>query len=61
MENSQGKRSVHEFINFAFKAMALAMSVAAIVLSVLGTATPSALIPLLAIGLFCLAITALQS
>jgi hypothetical protein len=36
--------------------MALAMSVAAIVLSVLGTTTSSALITLLAIGLFCLAL-----
>ena len=60
MENSQRKRSVSEFINFALKAMALAMSVAAIVLSVLGTTAPSALIPLLAIGLFCLAIVSLK-
>jgi len=37
------------------------MSAATIVLSVLGTTTPSVLIPLLAIGLFCLAITALQA
>ena len=61
MENTQEKRSVSEFINFVFKAMALAMSVAAIVLSVLGTTTPSALITLLAIGLFCLAMAALKA
>ena len=61
MENTQGKRSVSEFINFVFKAMALAMSVAAIVLSILGTAVPTALITLLAIGLFCLAIATLQT
>ncbi len=60
MENTQGKRSVSEFINFVLKAMALAMSVAAIVLSVLGTTTPSALITLLAIGLFCLALVSLK-
>ncbi len=61
MENTHEKRSVSELINFAFKAVALAMSVAAIVLSVRGTSTPSALITLLAIGLFCLAVTALQT
>ena len=60
MENTQGKRSVSEFVNFVLKAMALAMSVAAIVLSVLGTTTPSALITLLAIGLFCLALVSLK-
>jgi hypothetical protein len=60
MENTQGKRSVSEFINFAFKAMALAMSAAAIVLSVLGMTTPSALITLLAIGLFCLAMASMK-
>ncbi len=61
MENTNKKLSVSEFINFVFKAMALAMSVAAIVLGVIGTATPSALITLLAIGLFCLAMVALKS
>ncbi len=61
MENTQGKRSVSEFINFVFKAVAMGMGAAAIVLGVLGTATPSALITLLAIGLFCLAIASLQS
>ena len=61
MDNTQEKLSVSDFIKFVFRAMALAMSVAAIVLGVLGTATPSALITLLAIGLFCLAITTLES
>ena len=42
-------------------AMAVAMSAVAIVLSVLGMTTPSALIPLLSLGLFCLAIIALQA
>ena len=59
MEKSQEKRSVSEFVKFVLKAIALAMSVAAIVLGMLGTA-PTTLVPMLAIGLFCLAITALQ-
>jgi hypothetical protein len=61
MESKQEKQSVGEFITFAFRAVAVGMSVAAIVLGVLGTATTSTLITLLAIGLFCLAITALQA
>jgi len=61
MDNTQEKLSVSDFIKFVFRAMALAMSVAAIVLGVLGTAAPSTLITLLAIGLFCLAITTLES
>jgi hypothetical protein len=60
MENTQEKRSVGELINLAFRAVALGMSVAAIVLGVLGTATPTTLITLLAIGLFCLAVTSLK-
>jgi hypothetical protein len=49
-----------ELVTLAFKAVAMAMSVAAIVLGVLGTATPTTLITLLAIGLFCLAVTSLK-
>jgi hypothetical protein len=41
------------------KGVALAMGVAAVVLSILGT-SPSTLITLLGIGLFCLAAWALQ-
>ena len=61
MESKQEKQSVGEFITFAFRAVAMSMSAAAIVLGVLGTVTPSALITLLAIGLFCLAIASLQA
>ncbi len=42
------------------KGVALAMGVAAVVLSVLGTASPITLITLLGIGLFCLALWALN-
>jgi hypothetical protein len=43
-----------------FKGLALAMGVAAVVLSILGTAAPETLVTLLGIGLFSLAIWALQ-
>ena len=59
MENTQVTRRIREIIALAFKAVALGMSAAAIALGVLGTA-PATLVPMLAIGLFCLAITALQ-
>jgi hypothetical protein len=49
-----------ELVTLAFKAVAVGMSVAAIVLGVLGTATPATLITLLAIGLFCLAVVSLK-
>jgi len=60
METQQSKQRVGELIDLAFKAVAVGMSVAAIVLSVLGTATPATLITLLAIGLFCLAVVSLK-
>ncbi len=60
MENRQEKQSVGEIVNTVFKAVAVGMSVAAIVLGVLGTATTSTLITLLAIGLFCLAVVSLK-
>ncbi len=50
-----------ELVTLAFKAVAMGMSVAAIVLGVLGTAAASTLITLLAIGLFCLAAVSLES
>lgn len=49
-----------DIVNLAFKAVAVGMSIAAIVLGVLGTATTSTLITLLAIGLFCLAVVSLK-
>ena len=42
------------------KALALAMGVAAVVLGILGTTTPTSLATLLGIGLACLAAWALQ-
>jgi len=49
-----------ELVNLAFKAVAIGMSFAAIVLGALGTATTATLITLLAIGVFCLAVTSLK-
>jgi len=43
------------------KAVALAMGVATVVLSILGAASADTLITLLGIGLFCLALWALQN
>ena len=43
------------------KGVALAMGVAAVVLSILNTASAQTLVTLLGIGLFCLAAAALQS
>ena len=60
MEARKEKQSVGELIDLAFKAVTVGMSVAAIVLGVLGTATPTTLITLLAIGLFCLAVVSLK-
>ena len=42
------------------KGFALAMGVAAVVLSILGTASPNTLVTLLGFGLFSLAVWALQ-
>ena len=50
-----------ELVTLALKAVAVGMSIAAIVLGVLGTATPTTLITLLAIGLFCVAVVSLKS
>jgi len=61
METQQKKQSVGELVDLAFKAVAVGMSVAAIVLGALGTATPTTLITLLSIGLFCLAVTTLKA
>jgi hypothetical protein len=58
MESTQEPRDI---VNTVFKAVAVGMSIAAIVLGVLGTATTAMLITLLAIGLFCLAMAALQA
>lgn len=47
-------------INLILRALALAMGVAAVVLSVLGTAETGTLITLLGIGLFAIAVDALN-
>ena len=60
METRKEKQSLGELIDLALKAVAVGMSVAAIVLGPLGTATPATLITLLAIGLFCLAVVSLK-
>ena len=57
MEITQNSR---QLVNTVFKAVAVGMSVAAIVLGVLGTANMPLLITLLSIGLFCLAVASLK-
>ena len=47
--------------SLVLKALALAMSVAVIVLGILGTATPQNLVSLLAVGLLALSVLAFQS
>ena len=53
-------KTTSEIVSIAFKAVAIGVSVAAIVLDALGAVAPSTLITLLAIGLFCLAVTSLK-
>jgi hypothetical protein len=53
--------SRQKFVSFVLKAVALAMGVAVIVLETLGATAPSTLVPLLGIGLFALALAAMQS
>jgi hypothetical protein len=55
------KRSTSSILNLILKGLALAMGVAVVVLSILGTAAPSNLITLLGIGLAALGLWALQS
>jgi hypothetical protein len=47
-------------LSLILKGLALAMGVAAVVLAILGSSSPSSLITLLGIGLFALAVWALQ-
>ena len=53
-------KTTSEILSIAFKAVAIGVSVAAIVLDALGAVALSTLITLLAIGLFCLAVTSLK-
>jgi len=52
--------SVSEIIHLVFKAIALAMGVAAVVLNIMGVASTQTLILFLGIGLFCLSVTSLK-
>ena len=52
--------SVSTIISFVLRAVAMAMAVASIVLGILGTADTDTLITLLSIGLFTLALDALD-
>lgn len=47
------KKSIHEIISTVFKAMTLAMGVAVVVLSRLGSLEPQTAVTLLGIGLAC--------
>lgn len=52
--------SVSTIISFILRAVAMAMAVAALVLGILGTADTGTLVTLLSIGLFTLALDALD-
>ncbi len=54
------KKSTGNIINLVFKGVALAMAVAVVVTSILGVMDTQAHITMLAIGLFGLAVTALD-
>lgn len=51
---------VQPIVNLVLKAIALAMAVASVVLSIMGETTAETVIILLGIGLFALAVAALQ-
>lgn len=53
-------KSVGEIITLVFKAVALAMGVAAVVLNLMGVASTQMLTLFLGFGLFCLAVTSLE-
>jgi hypothetical protein len=60
VEVAMKKENVGKLIDLVFKAVALAMAVAVVVLNILKVASTEASILLLGIGLFGLAITALD-
>lgn len=53
-------KSVGEIIDLVFKALAIAMSVAAVVLNIMGVASLQTLTLFLGVGLFCLAVTSMD-
>jgi quinol-cytochrome oxidoreductase complex cytochrome b subunit len=57
----ENKNSIGEITDVVFKGVALAMAVAVIVLNILGTLTAATAISMLSIGLFCVALAALQN
>ena len=54
------KKSIHEIISVIFKAVTLAMGVAVVVLSCLGSLEPQTAVTLLGIGLACVGISMLE-
>lgn len=57
---NKSNTNVSAIISLILRAVAMAMAVATVVLGILGTADTNALIPLLGIGLFTLALDALD-
>ena len=57
----EAKKSTQDIVTLVFKAVALAMSVAVVVLNIMNVADLSTSVMLLGIGLFCLAVTSLDS
>lgn len=54
------KKSVHEVVSTVFKALTLAMGVAVVVLSRLGSLEPRSAITMLGIGLACAGVALLE-
>lgn len=54
------KKSVHEVVSTVFKALTLAMGVAVVVLSRLGSLEPQSAITMLGIGLACAGVALLE-
>jgi hypothetical protein len=55
------KKNINELITLVFKAVALAMAVAAVVLNILGVVPLETVVVLLSIGLFSLAVVSMNS
>jgi hypothetical protein len=54
-------KSAGEIIDLVFKGLAIAMSVAAVVLNIMGVASLQTLTLFLGVGLFCLAVTSMDN
>ena len=55
----ESKENLNEIVTLALKAIGMAMAVAVIVLNILKTLTAAEQIPLMAMGLFCVALASL--